>query len=457
MESFSALEGSAGTGPAMSPNPPRPGARILVVGIAAGGLSVAAFIVAGISRALLDLPVATLTAVLLLAGTPLIARLATWAGVPRARAAAALAPAAVAPFLFAGAGYALGQPIVVSHWRCGTGEMGLIMLAPFAVGLLGALGGLVGVALAGRGGRIADAALRGLALGWLGLAAALLAWAGARAARYPAPDAYVASLPVVATVPPVSGAPRETIGRDDGSSLVDDVFIDRVPDLPLEIERRCTSEHCTFAVARPGEAEAPLDGKRKYMEGGSVRRDAAIPLRRDEVHGFWVAEGGSPDAYREVASKLQLVDIHARDVGDALSPPRGWLAGGAGGALLAAWLLLRRRRATAALRRAEGATAGTLGEGGWITFEGAAPAVRAAPELGLSPGPVLVLAPEGGRAPMGAYRGEAPLGAGAVIAGGRAGVIERRRAEIANIDALVISAAMLAAAPLLASLLQLGL
>lgn len=436
--------------------PPRTGARILVLGLAAGGLAVTAFIAAGIGRAIVDVPVATITAILLIAGTPLLARLGAWAGVPRAWAAAALAPSAIAPFLFAGAGYALGQPIVTSHWRCGTGEMGLIMLTPFAVGLLGALGGLLAVALAGRGGRTADAALRGLALGWLGLAAALVAWSGARAARYPTPDAYVASLPVVATVPPVSGAPRETIRRDDGSSLVEEVFVDRVPDLPLEIERRCTDDDCTFAVGHPGEADAPVEGTRKYREGGSARRGAAITLRRDEAHGFWVAVGSSPIAYREVDSKLQLVDIHASDVGDALSPPHGWLAGGAGGVLLSAWLLLRRRRFTRWLRRVESATAGTLGEGGWITFEGAAPAVRAAPELGLSPGPVLVLAGDGGKAPMGAYRGEAALGAGAVIAGDREGATERARAELARIDALTLSAAILAAAPLLAGLLQLG-
>ncbi|MCC6554569.1 MAG: hypothetical protein IT372_16440 [Polyangiaceae bacterium] len=436
---------------------PRSGARVLLVGVAAGGLAAAAFILGGTLGALLGAPVATLTAGLLLAGTPLLARVGAWAGVARPWAAAGLAEAPVAALLFGGAGYALGQPIVASHWRCGTGEMGLIMIAPFAFGLLGALGGLVAVAIAGRGAPRAGAALRAVALGSIGIAAALLAWSAARAVRLPGPDAYVASLPVMATLPPVSGAPRETVPRDDGSGLSEDVFVDRVPGLEFEVTRRCANEYCSYVLARAGAPEERTpDGKRIHVEGGSVPRTGTVTLRRDEAHRFWVVTGSSPDAYREDGEKLTLTDIHARDVGDALSPPPGWIAGAAGAALVAVVLEIRRRRARAALERVEAALAGALGEGGWITFEGEVPAVRAAPELELAPGPVLVLAPGGGKAPSGAYRGEAPLGVGAVVAGERAGWIERGRAAIAALDALAISAAAFGAAPLLAAWVQLA-
>jgi len=43
------------------------------------------------------------------------------------------------PYLFGGAAVAIGEPIVVAHWRCGTGDMGLLMLALLSVPVVFAL------------------------------------------------------------------------------------------------------------------------------------------------------------------------------------------------------------------------------------------------------------------------------------------------------------------------------
>ena len=227
------------------------------------------------------------------------------------------------------------------------------------------------------------------------------------------------------------------------------VYRDRVGD--LEIERRCNDYSCAVHLTRPAAEAAPID--RAYREGGSVAETASVLLRRDEAHDLWILDGGNLVAYRGPA--LDLTDVHARDVARGLAPPPGWIAGAALGVLLAGLLQLRRRRVAADLAQLAAAPAGVLGDDGWIALEGGVPPVRVAPGLGLPLGPVLLLAPEA-RTPAGAYRGEAPLGAGAVVSGERGDLLARARDRLAAIDALALAALVLTAAPLAAAWAQLG-
>jgi hypothetical protein len=106
------------------------------------------------------------------------------------------------------------------------------------------------------------------------------------------------------------------------------------------------------------------------------------------------------------------------------------------------------------LDRAAAARSGALGETGWIALDDGSPDVRAAPDLGLPPGPVLVLGQEPGKAPAGVYRGADPLGADAVMAGEREEILGSLRGSMAALDAFTLASATLSAMPLLAARLQ---
>src|SRR4051812_34975011 len=109
---------------------PRSGGAPLVFGVAVGALATAAYLAGSLARApgTVAVPVASITALVLFFGaTPLIQRVARWAGSPRPERAAAWSLISAAPLLFLGAKFAIGHdPIVTSHWRCGSGDIGLM-------------------------------------------------------------------------------------------------------------------------------------------------------------------------------------------------------------------------------------------------------------------------------------------------------------------------------------------
>ncbi|EYF05683.1 hypothetical protein [Chondromyces apiculatus] len=453
------------------------GARVLAVGALSGGVSVAALVVTGSFAAALDLPFPALFAAALLAATPLLASVARWAGVDRPYTAAAFAPLALFPMLLLYASYGLSQPHIVSHWRCGTGDVGLLMLAPFAFGMLGSLGGLLGVALAGRERRTMDTVLRAFALASTALAVALWAMSAVKAARYPVIADYVEALPGAVTVPPVAGEPLERRPRtempgglalpsgEEGAKkpLVEERFVDPVPGHPVTLVRACVDEHCTFTLLPTAGGGTPSEALPDHLAGGTSKRAQPIVVRHDPAHRLWIL-GGVHDvqavAFEESGGKLSLADVGPRDVGDALSPPLDWLVAGALGLLFAVLAQAWRWREAARLTHVGRALEGTLGEQGWVSFAGAMPARRVAPELSLPPGPVLVLdapsssdahadAPAQGAAGSGVYRDGLLLGADTVVAGERTAVMAPLRAQCVMLDGLTLSAVLLTAAPLL--------
>src|SRR5262245_30473463 len=77
------------------------------------------------------IPTSSLWALALVGAGAVLARGSRWGAGARGPVVASHAIATVAPWIFLGAAYASSEPLVQSSWRCGTGEMGLVVIAPF--------------------------------------------------------------------------------------------------------------------------------------------------------------------------------------------------------------------------------------------------------------------------------------------------------------------------------------
>jgi hypothetical protein len=439
--------------PASPPAPVRPagppaGAPI-AYGLAVGGLTTAAFLGAGAARGAgsVAVPIASIAAALLFATTPLLRRLARWAGSPRPARCAAGSLLGAAPLLFLGAKVALGNdPVVTSHWRCGTGDIGLIILSPIAFLLIGTLAGLLAFAVTARGDDAGSPARAGvLGRGALSLGAILVAAAVARAVGHPGTDharLYLDALPQIAVIPPIDPATAKEVAFATRESTPGPRLMDETRFGDITAQRTCSEGSCSFRLRR-GEGPFPPDRMTETMpvNGGVV-------VTRDEKHGFWILGGNS--AFRD--RDLQSTDINIQDIAGELSAPTGWILGAAGGVVVAMVLWQKRRRLAGRARRIAAAREGTLGENGWITLHDDTPAWRASPDLALAAGPVLLLgsgAKAGGAA--GAYRSEGASGGEEIVAGARETIVAGLRSQMKDLDALGFAAVLITAAPLVAS------
>jgi hypothetical protein len=308
-----------------------------------GGMATAAYLGAGAARTAggIGVPIASITALALLASTPLLARVARWAGSPRPARAAAWSLAGVAPVLYLGAKIAIGNDAVVSsHWRCGTGDIGFIVLSPIAFVLAGSLGGLLAFAFTGSRERPGPRSWTGmLARGALLVGAILVAAATSRALHHPSTDAttrYLESIPTVAVLPPINPATaRETLSpRESAPSpqLEDEIHFGE-----LTAQRRCSDGSCSVALRR---GDSPPPAEPMWDRGAGMPADQSMTVQHDAKHGFWIVGGRS--AFRD--RDLHLTDINVQDVGDELSAPTGWIVGGAAGVVVALGLWAARRR-----------------------------------------------------------------------------------------------------------------
>jgi hypothetical protein len=421
------------------------GSRVLLFGLIMGVLAAVAIVLAGILRASGDVrvPVTSIAALLLLASKPLADRVAIWATVPRARVVSALGVLGIAPLLFFGALIALGDPIVSSHWRCGTGDGALVMFAPVGFCLFGATGALIACAVAGNARRRVDAALLGGRRIAVVLSAVILAGAAIRAVHNPDTDRYLDSLPVVGVIRPVAGEPVSILPPTGGSSSDPTrVYEDRLGD--LVVQRDCVAAWCDLSLRRANE---PLPFP--PHKWGSVGVDEHTPLvvTRDAKHDIWVV--GRRLAFR--GPDLRVTDIKVDTVADALSPPLGWILGAAAGLLLAAGLMIQRRRLARRLSVLASAIAGVHARNGWITMDEGLPPFRAPPDLALAEGPVLVVTAAGASVGSRTYRGAGSPRDVAILSGARANILAEVRGRITALDAFALSAAFLGAAPLAAA------
>lgn len=426
--------------------PPASGARPVVFGFFMGALAGVAFVAAGVLRLASDVvvPVASITAILLLLGKPIADRLAAWAHIPRPQIVSAIGLMAMAPMLFLGALMAMGDPILSSHWRCGTGDIGFAMLAPIASFLFGATGALIACVVAGKERRGVDALIRGGRLVALALSLMLLGGGAIRAANRPDPDHYLARLPQVGVLKPVSGDPIEVIPNageppERGPTRV---YEDRVAN--ITVRRECIQESCQIIVLPADGAPRPAEQK---WSGVSVSATATLTVYRDEKHDLWIFDHHA--AFRGPSHRL--VDIYAGDVADGLAPPSGWMIGAAIGVVIAAGVGVKRRRLSRRFAAISAAVPGVHNKNGWITLDESLPSFRAAPDLGLEEGPVLIVTGAGAGAAGGAYRADGSARGVEILAGEREGHLAVIRRQITSLDALAMSAQVLTVAPLVAA------
>lgn len=280
-------------------------------------------------------------------------------------------------------------------------------------------------------------ALRVVGLASLALAAPLLVIAWNRAQTYPDPKDYLASLPVMAVVPPVSGDPFEVVRSENlGSGIRTEARkIYKDPIAGLVIERSCGSSDAQCSVS--------FDGDSNCRE--IVRGAAEVTLRRDADGGLiFVEDGEGRFAFRDGS----LVHLTLREIAGRMSPSMGWIGAGLLGMLLAVWFKLRRRNARQRLDRLAAATPGFHGEDGWIVADDERPAFRADPDLKLPVGPVLIFS--GGRRRGAVYRDGQSAEPVEILAGTRDDLMEERRRDVAALDVLAVAAVGLGVAPLLA-------
>jgi hypothetical protein len=309
-----------------------------------------------------------LAAILLLALTPLARRAAplryTYA------LAAALAAQGFLPL--AGAGMKLADPLVSSFWRCGSGDIGLVLMAPvpafiaalvaFALTRWGAL------RLAARGARVVRAGSFALAA----VALAVTITGGVAVATRPQATAFLAQMPEVGTLPEATlGAAMpvrvDTVGR-------------------ILVWRRCDANGCEITLRQPTAPTGESLYQRVLRRGGEalrVRYDATLDLAVLED-----ATTRTPVGAFRVRS-AEPVDVFYATLRGRVAPPLPWFLCAVAGLLLALVEFAASGHHTSELRRWLGARPGTLADG-VVRFDGDATAATVQDVGQVAPGPVLV-------------------------------------------------------------------
>lgn len=431
--------------------------RLLLTAAAVGGGAAATFLIALIARDFLHkrAPGLVLLAALFLGFVAACRRLAQWADPTLGALAVWLGAAGLAPLFVAGAHWAMSDPLVVSSWRCGTGEMTLLMMAPFGFFFWGFLSTTfaAGLVSGGREKKLRPV-IHGVTATCLLGATVILLFAAIRAVKRPDVDVYIDSLPVTATFPPATeSGPLADLPPEDGIKPRRTIPPSTRDNLTLY--RSCSVESCEIGLG-DGDPVAAGSVTRELYWFGPV--DTPIHVRRDDAHGFVVLEGRSRVAFGEKYERFESVDIprmlrptkdvSVRLVADSASPPLGWIAGGTAGILLVFGLLALVLRRHQKLKDLLAGSTGMLGDNGWIHFEDGRPTARVSPTARIPSGPVLVRRKASG---AGAYRESKELGAGDIAAGTRATHEEAFSAYAAQISAAALAITVLTSAPLIAA------
>lgn len=268
---------------------------------------------------------------------------------------------------FVGAVFKLGEPYIVTRWRCGTGDAALVVMAPFfAVATALVAMAVTRFAVPRIGARFAKV-LRALSMVTLAGALAVTALGGAWVALRPSAGDYLARLPVVGTVPAVPA--------DDTSVHVDVVGGARV-------WRQCHGEGCDLRLRAPDLARESFDGRVEHVGRSAMR------VRIDARGDLAVFEGdlgsGGRAAFR--LSTAAPVEVNWNSLAHVVSPPWSWLACALAGLALALSSLLRKSE----LAPWRSAREATLTEHGTVSFGGDVPVASVQGETTVAPGPVIV-------------------------------------------------------------------
>jgi hypothetical protein len=391
-------------------------------------------------------PAAPVFALLLLASRPLLDRVARPVLGSRTPLVTSLALAALAPIIVLGALDALGEPVLNSgRFSCGTMRVMLEMEVPLAILVVGAAAAIGALAVGRRARARVDRGVRWLALGLAAASAVLVAAAMVRVARFPGAEGYARTLPVVARVRAISGAPtRVSIPKDSDVANPGpaDLYDDEVEGVILR--RVCVEHRCGATLVPLGTPTSKIT-----LDHWNVDEDGTVLVRRDAARALWIVEGRGLQPF--LGADLYRADVRVRDVADVVSPPPGWIVGAALGLAFAGLVTARRRRVAGLLGAIVGGRPGFLEASGLVTLLDGDHPLRAASGQALAVGPVVVL--PGPVAPGGVYRGDGPLLGARVLCGTREEVLEEIHDRLAGLDAFVVATLALAGAPLLASAL----
>jgi hypothetical protein len=341
----------------------------------------------------------------------------------RAAAVACLAPLGWLPVIVLMLGV-MSEPIVTSHVRCGTGQMGAIVIGPFIAAFTLLLSTLVAT-LARM--RAVDVVVRALTIVVWGYVTVITGIAVSHIAR-PDPDTYLESLP------------GQTLALGDSILLTDGER--------LTYERKVVPRDPTAAPLgkdagnERGEVLCTLDGPTTFF----ARQEGCgrLTVQHDVPADIWFVRSEGMHASQASAFRgrqPEQIDVYPRDVAASLAPPIGWTFGGVLGSLIGLACLLRARK------RTFDGVEGRLERDGWVKVDGAPP-VHIPEAAGLAPGPIVVRLRKTDRGTT-SYRDVD----GANVLAWRAGTIEETLlaldARRAALFGLGLTATVLCATPLL--------
>ncbi len=205
---------------------------------------------------------------------------------------------------------------------------------------------------------------------------------------------------------------------------------------PLSLHRVCSKSACRFAFRRVPTGTEP------YSLGLG-----AITMTSDEREGlFYLSDGEHTLVF--LAQNLQPLPGGVAQSSGRFTAPWSWLVGA--GASLGLILVLQafRRRAEAWAEVLAGASAGRV-EDGWVRFRDQRPDEQA--PAGLPSGSRVIVLP-GEHPHTDDYRSSHSLPEGDVLKGHQGLLLDKAWSNVAALDALSVSLAALAAAPLLVGL-----
>lgn len=378
----------------------------------------------------------------LIALAPLLGRATA---TPRAHGALTRPVAALlgAPALLAMPLLMASDPVVSSHWRCGTGMMAGLVLFPVLAFFVGA-GGLGAAALAPRLLARVAPVLRATTL--LGSCLLVLA-AGIRAAWAPAPDDWAASLPIAARGEAIDadriGQYEARVENPIGCALPPLRFT--VPQAHRTIVARCeTPLHLEVGDI----AGHPLDELANPMHQIEVLPGAALEVRTHDRLGVAVLLQDGRVLGALDAETGRIVDVPLRMVAEEVAPRWTAVLAAAIGIAVA---IRRARRAsaerTAAARLAQAETA-RVEEDGLVVPDGGGASFRP-PGGPLAVGPALILV----RPVIGPFRAGPDRGTW-VVPGDLASNVQAHRARAAAFDLEAAAAVAMASAPLVAAAMR---
>ncbi|MBK8255886.1 MAG: hypothetical protein IPK82_24865 [Polyangiaceae bacterium] len=397
-------------------------------------------------------------ALLLLLGKVALDKVARWAAPSQGTVITSLAAAALAPLFVIGAFWALAEPLVSSSFRCGTGDVMLLMAAPFPIFLWACLAVLVAGAIlsSGRGERLRPA-IRGAAGVAAVFSGVMVTLASIRAAQKPDVNVYISTLPVTAVIAKLPNA-EQLPKAPEGAGNAEDILplpATRVIVDDLAIFRSCFRERCVVGVGPAAAVQDESLPTGEFLSLGSPDRDVVV--KYDKAHHFVVLESGGRVALGDPSqfpfhtiswrphTLWPAVDVHVRNVSNAVSAPIGGIGMAALSLAVSLGLLLYNHLQKKALRVLLKGAWGTLGDNGWVTF-GDGRKARVDPKLALKPGEVLILKPSVG---LGAYRDSHVLGLGEVAAGSPDEHRERVDAKCTRVAAWALAVATIGIAPLI--------